>query len=419
AFGRRAFRRPLTTDEVTAFDKIVTNGAKITAAGTTDQVAQALLYMFLISPSFLQRGEMSGTADKDGHFALDSYEIASRLSYMLWDSIPDETLDQAANSGQLTTPQQILTQAQRMVKDPKARDKVAAFHRSYMLMGTNTHWDNVQHDTAMFSSFSKSVVPILQAETEQFFDQLVFQKNATFQDFLTSPVAYVTAQTAPLYGLKASDFSASAFKETNLDATQRPGFLTRVGFLNAYSGYSRTNPIQRGQFITKQILGANIPPPPAGAATTALPTGPDLDTNRKQVDAQTMGASCVGCHHTFINPPGFVLEAFNAVGTWQTQEASTKAAIDMTADLNIDGKTVHVTNPAEMMKAIAMSSSAQARYAGKMIGFTYEREGDVNDSCTLQDASKKIGAGGYPILTLLTDLTQAQQFRTRAVGVTP
>ncbi|HEX2660614.1 MAG TPA: DUF1592 domain-containing protein, partial [Polyangia bacterium] len=143
AFGRRAFRRPLTTDEVTAFDKIAANGAKITATGTTDQVAQALLYMFLISPSFLQRAEMSGTADKDGHFALDSYEIASRLSYMLWDSIPDDTLDQAANSGQLTTPQQILTQAQRMVKDPKARDKVAAFHRSYMLMGTNTHWDNV------------------------------------------------------------------------------------------------------------------------------------------------------------------------------------------------------------------------------------------------------------------------------------
>ena len=119
-----------------------------------------------------------------------------------------------------------------------------------------------------------------------------------------------------------------------------------------------------------------------------------------------------------INPPGFVLEAFNAVGTWQTQEASTKAPIDMTADLNIDGKTVHVNNPSEMMKAIAASTSAQTRYAGKVIGFTYEREGDVNDSCTLQDISNKINAGSYPVLTLLTDLTQTQQFRTRAVGVT-
>ena len=418
AFGRRAFRRPLTTDEVSVFDKIVADGAKLTAAGTTDQVAQALLYMFLISPSFLQRGELSGTADSSGHYPLNSYEMASRLSYMLWDSTPDDTLDQAANSGQLTTPQQILAQAQRMVKDPKARDKVAAFHRSYMLMGTNTHWDNVQHDLTMFPSFAKSVIPILQAETEQFFDQMVFGKNASFQDFLTSPVAYVTAQTAPLYGLKASDFSSSDFKETTLDATQRPGFLTRVGFLNAYSGYNRTNPIQRGQFITKQILGANIPPPPAGAAMTALPTGADLDTNRKQVDAQTMGANCVGCHHTYINPPGFVLEAFNAVGTWQTQEASTKAAIDMTADLNIDGKTVHANNPSDMMKAIAASTNAQTRYASKMIGFTYEREGDVNDSCTLQDTAKKMSAGSYPILTLITDLTQTQQFRTRAVGVT-
>ena len=90
----------------------------------------------------------------------------------------------------------------------------------------------------------------------------------------------------------------------------------------------------------------------------------------------------------------------------------------MPADLNIDGKTVHVNNPSEMMKAIAASSSAQTRYAGKVIGFTYEREGDTNDSCTLQDAAKKISAGSYPILTLISDLTQTQQFRTRAVGVT-
>jgi hypothetical protein len=90
----------------------------------------------------------------------------------------------------------------------------------------------------------------------------------------------------------------------------------------------------------------------------------------------------------------------------------------MTADLNIDGKTVHANNPSDMMKAIAASTSAQTRYASKMIGFTYEREGDVNDSCTLQDTAKKMGAGSYPILTLITDLTQTPQFRTRAVGVT-
>jgi hypothetical protein len=417
-FGRRAFRRPLSDAEIAAFDKIVADGPKITAAGTTDQIAQTLLYMFLISPSFLQRGEISGTADSNGRVNLSSYEVASRLSYMLWDSSPDDTLDQAANKGELTTTQQIMTQAQRMVKMDKARAKVSAFHRQYMLMGTNTHWDNVNHDTAMFSTFTKAIIPTLQAETEQFFDQMVFQKNASFQDFLTSPVAYVNSQTAPLYGLKASDYTANAFKETTLDPVQRPGFLTRVGFLNAYSAYNRTNPIQRGQFITKQILGANIPPPPADAAMAMLPTGANLDTNRKQVDEQTKGAMCVGCHHTFINPPGFVLEAFNAVGTWQTQEASTKAPIDMTAELNIDGKSVKVNNPQEMMKAIAASTSAQGRYAGKWIGYAYEREGDTNDSCTLKDLSDKINAGSYPVLTLLTDLTQTQQFRTRAVGVT-
>jgi hypothetical protein len=90
----------------------------------------------------------------------------------------------------------------------------------------------------------------------------------------------------------------------------------------------------------------------------------------------------------------------------------------MTAELNIDGKSVKVNNPQEMMKAIAASTSAQGRYAGKWIGYAYEREGDTNDSCTLKDLSDKINAGSYPVLTLLTDLTQTQQFRTRAVGVT-
>ena len=116
-----------------------------------------------------------------------------------------------------------------------------------------------------------------------FFDQLVYAKNATFQDLMTSPLAYVTSATAPLYGLSASGFTTT-LKETSLDATQRPGFLTRLGFLNAYSSYNRTSPILRGAFITKDILGTRIGSPPPGAEATALPTATDLDTNRKQVD---------------------------------------------------------------------------------------------------------------------------------------
>ncbi|MFZ5896068.1 MAG: DUF1592 domain-containing protein [Myxococcota bacterium] len=418
-FGRRAFRRPLTNDEVARFDAIVQNGASITQSGTFDQIAEALLYMFLISPSFLQRAEIAETTDSSGRFVLSSHEVASRLSYMLWGSIPDETLNQAADQGQLSTPAQILAQAQRMIKLDKARGRIADFHRYYLLMGTNTRWDTPTRDSSMFPAFTKSVIPSLIAETEMFFDHIVFTKTGTFQDLLQSPIGFVNAALAPLYGLSPSQFG-SELKEVTLDAQQRPGFLTRVGFLNAYSSYNRTSPILRGAFITKQVLGIPIGAPPPGAEATELPaSSATLDTNRKQVDAQTSGGTCEGCHHNFINPPGFVMEAYNAVGSWQTVESGTKAPIDTVADVMLDGVPVRVTNPSELMAKIAASPTAQRRYAEKWVSFAYEREGEPLDSCTVNQLSAKITAGGYTVLNLITDLTQAEQFRVRAVEVTP
>jgi hypothetical protein len=416
-FGRRAFRRPLTADEVTSFTKIITNGSKITATGTPTDVAGTLLYMFLISPSFLQREEISGTTpDSNGDFALSSYEVASRLSYLLWNSMPDDTLSTAADNNQLTTPAQILAQAKRMLMSDRARAKVSAFHQYYLLMGTNTRWDTIIHDSTMFPAFNSSMVGTLENETQMFFDNIAFAANGTFQDLLLSPSAYVNNALAPLYGLDPSKFGTD-LTLTTLDATQRPGFLTRVGFLNAYSSYNRTSPILRGAFITKQIMGTQIGSPPPGAAMATLPTGADLDTNRKQVDAQTADPACAGCHHVYINPPGFVMEAFNAVGTAQTTEASTGAPIDTVADVMIDGNTVHCTNPLDLMKALAASPMTQQRYAERWTSFAYERESDPMDCDTVNMLSTKIAAGGYTIQNLVTDLTQTNSFRTRAVGV--
>ncbi len=415
-FGRRAYRRPLADDEVADYTAIVTEGAQVTADGTPDEIAEVLLNAFLAAPSFLQRSEISQTTDATGNYTLSSYEVASRLSYMLWGSTPDAALSQAADQNQLSTKEQILAQAQRMLQDPKAHDMVAAFHRSYLLMGTNTRWDSAMRDTSLFPAFSTALIPVMAAETEQYFDQIVFTGTGTFQDLFTNPAAYVNAQTAPLYGLNAGDYGTD-LKAVTLDKTQRPGFLTRAGFLNAYSSYNRTSPILRGAFIMKQILGFDPGAPPPGATQTALPESADLDTNRKQVDAQTAGSACAGCHHTYINPPGFVLEAFNAIGQWQTTEAATGAPIDTTADVIIDGNPVHVTDPSSLMAAVAASQQAQRRYADLWVNFAYERTDNSFDACTVNDLVAKITAGGYTILNLIADLTQSDSFRVRAVEV--
>ena len=413
-FGRRAFRRPLSDAEIQSFDAIIAKGAQITPTGAPLEVAEALLSMFLISPSFLQRSEITATSDGAGHFALSSHEVASRLSYLLWGSTPDDVLNQAADGNQLTTPEQIMTQAQRMLKLPQAHDMVSEFHRAYLLMGTNTRWDTASRDPAMFPAFKKALVPVMQQEMEKFFDFIVFSQNGSFKDFLTSPVAFVNAATAPLYGLDASKFGAELV-QTNLDPAQRPGFLTRIGFLNAYSAYNRSSPILRGAFITKQVLAVPIGSPPPGAETTPLPTTADLDTNRKQVDQQTSATACATCHHGFINPPGFAMEAFDAAGAWQAKEKTTGAPIDTEVDAKMDDSTLHISGPADLMAKIAASPSAQRSYAEKWLSYAYERASNPTDACTVNQLAEKLTKSGYTVLNLVADLTQTQSFRFRTV----
>jgi hypothetical protein len=193
--------------------------------------------------------------------------------------------------------------------------------------------------------------------------------------------------------------------------------LTRIGFLNAYSSFNRTSPILRGAFITKQVLAVPIGSPPPGAETTPLPATADLDTNRKQVDQQTSAAACATCHHGYINPPGFALEAFDAAGRAQTTEATTKVAIDTSVDAKIDGATVHITGPADLMAKIAASPGAQRSYAEKWVAYAYERPSNTNDACTVDALAQRLTAGGYNVLNLIADLTQTESFQKRVLEV--
>ncbi|HTQ03617.1 MAG TPA: DUF1592 domain-containing protein [Polyangiaceae bacterium] len=416
-FGRLAFRRPLTSDEVARFDKVIAAGSTITPTGAPMEIAQALLYMFLISPTFIQRAETTENSDGAGHFTLSSTEIAQRLSYMLWGTTPDATLNTAADANMLQTTDQIAAQAQRMLQDPKARDMVSAFHQHYLLMDSESHWATASRDPSLFPNFDPSIVGTLSDETLKFFDAITFTPNSTFKDFLTSPIAFVNKDLAPLYGLDGSKYGTDLTQVT-LDATQRPGFLTRLGFLMNFASYTRTNPIYRGAFISKQILGIDIPAPPPGATQTPLPTDATLVTNREQVDAQTSGDTCAGCHHVYINPPGFVMEAFDAMGAWRTTETN-GAALDTTADITVtDGQpTVHVTNPSELMTAMATAPGALAQYVTQLVGYAYQRPGDAADACDVAKLAAKMNAGNYAILNLFSDLTQTQSFRLRAVEV--
>ena len=249
AFGRKAFRRPMEDEDVARFMALTT----IEPAGTPDEISEALLYAFLVSPSFIMVPEMSAEPEGDA-IKLSSYEIATRLGLTLWGSVPDDELNAAADADQLQDPAMILQQAERMLQEPdKAGQQVAMAHRAFLVMDDNSHWFKISHDSTLFPNYSDSLRPTMQAELDDFFKDIAFN-GGSFQDLFLSTTGFVNQDTAALYGLDPANFGPDLEK---VDLPNRPGFLTRVGFLSSFSSDTVTSPILRGAFITVNMLGVN------------------------------------------------------------------------------------------------------------------------------------------------------------------
>jgi len=413
AFGRKAFRRPLTDAEVARFEKL----GQTTPPGTPEEVAQATLAAFLVSPSFLLIPELSneveGTAIK-----LSQHEVAARLSFMLWGSIPDQELNDAADAGMLSTKDQILAQAQRMLT---VREKVspvlASFHRVAWSGddGTPTsHWWKISHDgNPLYQETAKATY---RAEIDRFFEDVAFS-GGSFKDLFLSPVAYVNQDTAGIYGLDPAGFGPELTR-VELDPATRPGFMTRVGFLSSFAHESSTSPILRGVFMVVNMAGASVPPPPPGADQVPAPPG-DYKTEREYVEALTsQQADCMGCHIVGgLNAPGYVLENYDSIGKWQDVDPR-GGAINPVTEVNFDGTPREVRNAQELMQLIATLPQAKAKYAAKWVSFAYGRDANPNDACMVDQLNAKLAQDTYPVLNVLADLTQADSFRLR-VAKTP
>ncbi|WP_437764640.1 DUF1592 domain-containing protein [Sorangium sp. So ce281] len=409
-FGRKAFRRPLTDLEVARFQKL----GQITPAGTPAEVAEATLIGFLVSPSFLMLPELATDPDASTQaLKLSSYEVATKLSYLLWGSAPDDVLSAAADNDELQTKEQILAQAQRMIAvREKTGPLVTAFHRNWTQMNNgNAHWWTMDHDVETYPLYSAAAKPSWQAELDAFFEDVAFE-GGSFKDLLLSNVAFVNKDNAAIYGLDPASYGTELTK-VELDANQRPGFLTRVGFLSSYAGYDATSPILRGAFISVYLLGVN-PGPPIPGATMQTVQG-EFTTQRARIEKLTEPASCKGCH-SVINPPGFVMENFDGIGKWQTTDPL-GGAIDASVTTNTidfgDGNVKEISSPLALMQEIAELQKAKQLYAESWVSYAFGRDPNGKDKCVVDQIDTKLSEGGYSILNLLADLTQADSFRVR------
>jgi Protein of unknown function (DUF1592)/Protein of unknown function (DUF1588)/Protein of unknown function (DUF1595)/Protein of unknown function (DUF1585) len=411
SFGRKAFRRALSAEEVASFMKLTAT----TPAGTPEQQAEAILNAFLVSPSFLLVPELN--VETEGtYLKLSQQEVAARLSFLLWGSIPDDALNAAADGNLLQSKEQILEQAQRMIQvREKTGPLVAAFHSEWSQMNNGSgHWWKIDHDTAKYPGYVATAKASYQREMNAFWEEVAYS-GGSFKDLLLSNVAFVNKDNAPIYGLDPAAYTADLTKVT-LDPAKgaRPGFLTRAGFLSSYSNYDATSPILRGAFIAVSLLSVN-PGAPIPGAKDAKAEG-TFATQRAYTEALTETAQpCMGCHKVF-NPIGYVLENYDGIGKWQTTDlrggAIDAAVTTATIDFG-DGAPKQITSPEQLMTQIAQMPKAQELYSKAWVAYAFGRNANAWDKCVVDQLTTKLSTAGYTILNLMSDLTQADSFRVR------
>lgn len=319
ALARRAWRRPPSDEELAALTRTGTTAAGV--LGDHHQGLQLVIAAVLQSPSFLFRVEV-GT---DG--GLDAFELATRLSFFLWDSTPDDALLAAAESGALLTEEGLRAEAERLLSSPRARQGLRAFFSDvYRLQGL----DALDKDPSLFPHFDSELGSLAREETLRDLEATVFDEQADFRTIFTRETTFVDRRLAALYGVRAA--ARDGFAAVALPAAgRRRGLLGQVSVLALNSHPVSSSATLRGKFVREVLLCSEIPPPPADV-DTALPepTGNTL-TLRDRVVEHLTSPACKGCH-ALMDPIGLALENFDGVGRFRTHDNG--ALIDARSELD-------------------------------------------------------------------------------------
>jgi hypothetical protein len=404
SFGERAFRRPLGARDLATFRALFDSAAAL--AGGGDPFAEGVrltLEAMLQAPEFLYRTESSRNVGADGRVHLDDFEVASRLSYFLYDSMPDAALFAAARAGQLHTPDQVETATRRMLTEPRVLEKLVAFHDQAWQFG---RFARISPDAATYPNLPKGLVWRVRQATALFVRD-VLQSGGGLEELLTAPYAYVDAGLAPLYGLDdpgSRDPAPGRFTRVAFDPSERKGLLMQVGYLASNSYSVRTDPIHRGLFVIRYLLCRDIPDPPPGATTTPPPeTRRPIVTTRDEVELVTGQSFCPTCH-VEINAPGYAFEGFDALGQRRTTENA--VPVDTSASMVLDGRLVSFDGAAQLVDELARSKEAHRCYSRRWLEFAYGRPLAESDLPTL-DA---ISANSLPIADIIVSIVRSPEF---------
>jgi PAS domain-containing protein len=372
-----------------------------------EQAMQVALTAVLVSPQFLFRVEQDPPPAKNGTPAireLDEFELASRLSYFLWSSMPDDELFASAAAGKLRDEVHREQQIRRMLADPKSD----ALVQNFALQWLNLRMlDGVTPDPQKFPEFSPELKADMRRETELFV-QAILREDRSLLDFLDGRFTFVNERLAKHYGLK--DVRGDEFRRVDFSDNRRGGIVTQASVLTLTSNPARTSPVKRGKWILENLLGSPPPDPPPDVpeleATQKAKPGLSL---RQQLEIHRTNAVCASCHKT-MDQLGFGLENFDAIGRWRDKDGG--KAIDSSGELPGGDK---FAGPSELAGVLKARRDEFVRcLAERMLTFSLGRGLVSQDRCAIDTIVEGVEKGDYRFSALVVEIANSEPFRKRS-----
>lgn len=400
-FARRAYRRPVEPGEA---DRLL----KLYDLARSDKLSfehgiRLMVTAVLASPNFLFRVELDNGVHGDEPTPVAPHPLASRLSYFLWGTMPDETLLRSADSGELTKPSVLDAQVERMLKSPKAAALADSFGMQWLQLA---RLETRSPDPTLFPGFDEQLKKDMVTETKMFFMEII-KEDRPITDFIDGQYTFLNARLARHYGM--GGITGDSFRRVSLEGSPRGGVLTHGSILTVTSNPTRTSPVKRGKWVLEQILGTPPPPPPPGADVLAdeVETASGL-TFREKMDRHRTDPNCAACHAK-MDPLGFGLENFDAVGKWRDEDLG--RPVDASGELP---GSVKFSGPQELQGVLMDQKDKFVRsLSQEMLAYALGRGLSASDACHVDEITEKVKKGNYKFSVLVKAIVESEAFRMK------
>lgn len=409
--GMKMYRRPLVAADTTRLTDMYNTAKAAAPAGLALNFSGAIGFVIetvLQSPEFLYHWEVDpGAAIKEGAVVkLGNYEMANRLSYFLWGTMPDQALFDAAAAGKLSDAAGVEAQARLMIKDAKAGAMFGNFFVDWLDLDTLS---SKPKDPTIYAMYNDPLTTAMSNEVQSFVGAIMVGGSGRFDELMTGTNSFVNQALAAVY--KINGVTGTAMKPVMMDPMQRSGLLTTAGFMSLTGSTDGSNPPRRGKAILYKLLCRALPPPPA-----VIPQVKDITpglTTRQRFEEHSTNPCATACH-AILDPLGFAFENYDGIGQYRTTDNN--LPVNAATTLTLDGQTIPVQDARGLAAALANSDEAQTCFAKQWFRYALGRVDTAQDLASITTAATTFKTASRDVRELVVGLSTSRTFRYRTPG---